>query len=67
MENESENFSAEYMPFWFSRSLATPLAGFLVMRGRLLLDVPALVSIPATLADRLDETQDIEDIAVQSG
>ena len=64
MQNESENFSAEYMPSCSERVLVVLLVVFFSTRRRLLPKFTALVSIPAALADRLDDPNGTEDVAV---
>ena len=65
MQNESENFSAEYMPSCSERVLVVPRVVIFFIRCRLLPEFTVLVSIPAVLADRLDDPNGTEDVAVQ--
>ena len=63
--NESENFAAAYLP---SRTVRVLVAFFMesFSPSRCLpLGVSELGSIPATLADRLDDTKFAEDTAVK--
>jgi len=63
MENELENFSAAYMPFWTARGCVVVLESF-CMRCRLLPEISAPASIPAALADRLEDTKVADEIAI---
>ena len=65
MVNELENFSAAYVASWIARDCVVFLPESFCVRCRLLPEASALVSIPATLADRLEDTKVVEDTAVK--
>ena len=65
IENESENFSAAYVASWTARDCVVFLPESFPTRCRLLPEASALASIPATLADRLEDTKVVEDTAVK--
>ena len=63
-ENESENFSAPYVPAWMARDSVIPGELFCT-RCRLLPGIPVLLSIPAALVFRLEDTNVAEEAAVR--
>ena len=66
IENESENFSAAYIPTWVANGFLVPLAELSLTLCRLLTGASASASIPAALADRLEDTNVADETAVQS-
>ena len=63
--NESENFSAAYVPAWAARDCVVSLVELFCTRRRFLPEVPLPPSIPATLAGRLEDTKVAEETAAQ--
>jgi len=61
MQNESENFSPAYIPFWVAKSRRIDLC----TRLRLPPEATASISIPAAPADRLEDTKVTDEIAVE--